>query len=54
MKNDSVFDPIIYRELIKQQNKGMYKKQQSQDVQNEKIRKAQEKREQKALKKAKK
>lgn len=33
---------------------GKYKKQQSQDVQNEKIRKAQEKREQKALKKDKK
>ena len=54
MKNDSVFDPIIYRELIKQQNKGMYKKQQSQEVQNEKMKKAQEKRERKALKKAKK
>lgn len=50
MKKDLAFDPIIYKELIKQQNKGKYKREQSQEVQLRKIALAQEKRERKALK----
>lgn len=49
--NGLAFDPIYLRKKIKQLNKGMYKKQESQQLQNEKIIKAQEKRERKALKK---
>lgn len=50
MKDGLTINPDVYRKLIKELNKGMYKKQQSQEVQLKKIALAQEKRERKALK----
>lgn len=54
MKNGLITSPHVYREQIKQLNKGMYKNQQSKETQLEKIALAKEKRERKALLKAKK
>ena len=50
MKDATIISPDVYRKQIKELNKGMYKKQQSQEVQLKKIALSQEKRERKALK----
>lgn len=47
---DLMFHPDLFRLQIKALNKGKYKREQSEEVQNEKMKKAQEKRERKALK----
>jgi hypothetical protein len=50
MNNGLMFDPSVYREKIKELNKGKYKREQPEETQLEKIALAQEKRERKALK----
>lgn len=50
MNNELMFDPSVYKEQIKELNKGKYKREQSQEVQSKKIAAAQQKRERKALK----
>ena len=51
MNNELMFDPSVYKEQIKELNKGKYKRDQPEEIQLKKIAAAKLKREIKALKK---
>ena len=51
MNKGLMFDPSVYREKIKELNKGKFKREQSKEIQSEKIALAQQKKRQKSIRK---